>query len=125
MQRIWCGRAIGAPIRSSPNSCELFGRAPLPDEIGDAGQPVAAEERLVEVIDHIRDVDVVAVVDPDNWSFGADWAETHQVHIKLLEWKVIMILPRSGVAWRTMRFSHEQLTARIPARSRSQMTCQD
>ena len=71
MQRIWCGRAMGAPMRSSAKRGQLAGRHPLADDIAQPADPVAAEERLVEVGDHIGDVDVVGVVDADDRLLGA------------------------------------------------------
>ena len=58
MHRIWCGRAIGAPIRSPANAAELAGRDPLGDEGAEPVEAAAAEELLVEVADHVGDVDV-------------------------------------------------------------------
>ena len=62
----------------------LSGRDPFANDVAQAGQAIAAEERLVEVADHIGDVDVAGVVDPDDWSLRAAGTDAHEVHDKLL-----------------------------------------
>ena len=63
---------------------QLSRRHPLADDAAQARDPVAAEERLVEVADHIGDVDVVGVVDPDDRLLRTGRTDTHEVHGELL-----------------------------------------
>ena len=57
-------------------------RRSLGHQVAQPLEPAAGEEGLVEVGDHVGDVDVGRLVDPDDGSFGAGGAESHELHVR-------------------------------------------
>ena len=84
MHKIWCGRAIGAPIRSPGEGRDLPGGRPLGHHRADPVQATGAEEPLVEVVDDVGQVDImvepVIIIDPGHRDLGARGADAQQEH---------------------------------------------
>src|SRR4051794_36334713 len=82
---------------------ELDGGAggdPLVDQFAQPIETSCAKERLVEVEDHVGDVDIGPVIEPDDGLLGPGRADAHEVHALSIRWATLVfrgqVFSRSG-----------------------------
>ncbi len=71
---------MGAPDPLLAEGVHVAARRPFRHQLAEHVQTVHPEERLIEVVDPVGDIDVRRLVEAYDGAFGADRAEAHELH---------------------------------------------